>query len=117
MERAILIIPAYNEAATLRSVLARVVDADPGCEMVVVDDGSHDGTAEIAARAIDEVRLSRVARYKKPFKPKTKYARDKDTVLLFHFDTDTEPFFPDDSGEGNHGWPAGKPKLEAETVR
>ncbi len=67
--------------------------------------------------AIDEVRLSRVARYKKPFKPKTKYARDKDTVLLFHFDTDTEPFFPDDSGEGNHGWPAGKPKLETETVR
>jgi len=51
VERAVLIIPAYNEAGSLGDVLARVAEADSGCEVVVVDDGSHDGTGDIAARA------------------------------------------------------------------
>jgi hypothetical protein len=51
LERTVLIIPAYNEAPRLGGVLDRVAAADVGCEVVVVDDGSQDGTAEIAARA------------------------------------------------------------------
>jgi len=51
LERAVLIIPAYNEAASLGDVLARVAAADSGCEVVVVDDGSLDDTGKIAARS------------------------------------------------------------------
>jgi len=51
VERAFLIIPAYNEAGALHDVLARVAEADSGCEVVVVDDGSRDGTGDIAAGA------------------------------------------------------------------
>jgi dolichyl-phosphate beta-glucosyltransferase len=50
-----VIIPAYNEAARIPETLRRVGDFldDRGglCEVIVVDDGSADGTAEAAARA------------------------------------------------------------------
>lgn len=51
LHEAILIIPAYNEAATLAQVLSEVSLAETGCEVVVIDDGSQDATAAIAERA------------------------------------------------------------------
>jgi len=42
------VIPAFNEAATLREVLERVDALELEKQIVVVDDGSTDGTAEIA---------------------------------------------------------------------
>ena len=53
-----VVMPAYNEEASIgaaiREVLECCLDAVPGSELVVVDDGSRDGTArivtEIAAR-------------------------------------------------------------------
>lgn len=51
MFEAVLIIPAYNEAATLGQVLSEVAEAVTGYEVVVVDDGSQDGTAAIAEGA------------------------------------------------------------------
>ncbi len=39
-----VIIPAYNEAATLAEVLARVHQTGLADEIIVVDDGSNDGT-------------------------------------------------------------------------
>jgi glycosyltransferase involved in cell wall biosynthesis len=51
MSDPLLIIPAYNEAGRLERVLAEVELAATGYEVVVVDDGSHDGTAAIAAHA------------------------------------------------------------------
>jgi hypothetical protein len=47
----VLVIPAFQEAARLGPVLEAVARAALGCEVVVVDDGSRDGTAEVAARA------------------------------------------------------------------
>lgn len=42
-------LPAYNEAARLPGVLRSVVAAMPSAEIVVVDDGSRDGTGDVAA--------------------------------------------------------------------
>lgn len=43
-----IVIPAYNEQATLRRVLSRVLELPALREAIVVDDGSNDGTAAIA---------------------------------------------------------------------
>ena len=39
-----VIVPAYNEAATIKTLLKRVLETDVEIEVVVVDDGSSDGT-------------------------------------------------------------------------
>ena len=45
------VVPAYNEASSIESVVHEIRAADPETEVVVVDDGSTDGTAELARRA------------------------------------------------------------------
>ncbi|MEO5618547.1 MAG: glycosyltransferase family 2 protein [Candidatus Eisenbacteria bacterium] len=47
--RVLVIIPAHDEAESLPKTLAEVRAAAPGLDLLVVDDGSHDGT-EAAAR-------------------------------------------------------------------
>jgi glycosyltransferase involved in cell wall biosynthesis len=42
------IVPAYNEADSIRAVVAEIRTADPELEIVVVDDGSTDSTAAVA---------------------------------------------------------------------
>ena len=49
-----LLVPAYNEAATIEDVLRRVAALDLNTEIIVVDDGSTDGTPEIAERLAAE---------------------------------------------------------------
>ncbi len=45
-----VIIPAYNEAETIRDVIIKVKEIDPEFEIIVVNDGSKDQTGEIARR-------------------------------------------------------------------
>jgi glycosyltransferase involved in cell wall biosynthesis len=45
------LIPAYNEAASIGEVLTRVGSLGLDAQVIVVDDGSTDATAEIAERA------------------------------------------------------------------
>jgi glycosyltransferase involved in cell wall biosynthesis len=49
--RTIAIVPAYNEEDSLRTVLEEIHAVDPELEVVVVNDGSTDETAKVAAAA------------------------------------------------------------------
>ena len=42
-----VVMPAYNERATIREIVARVLELDAVGELIIVDDGSADGTREI----------------------------------------------------------------------
>jgi dolichol-phosphate mannosyltransferase len=46
----LVVLPTYNESANIETVLRRVRQALPAASVLVVDDGSPDGTAEIAER-------------------------------------------------------------------
>jgi hypothetical protein len=46
--RALAIIPAFNEADAIGKVVDEVLAFDPGLDVLVVDDASHDGTRERA---------------------------------------------------------------------
>ncbi len=49
--RGIAIVPAHNEAGAIGGVIAEIRAFDPGLDVVVIDDGSSDATAELAAAA------------------------------------------------------------------
>jgi glycosyltransferase involved in cell wall biosynthesis len=58
-----VVVPAYNAAATLDQTLRSVrAQTHRALEIVVVDDGSHDGTAELAQRHAAEDERVRVLR-------------------------------------------------------
>jgi dolichol-phosphate mannosyltransferase len=47
-ERALVVIPTYNEAPNLANLVPQVLAQDPRLEVLVVDDASPDGTGQIA---------------------------------------------------------------------
>jgi len=51
MPGTLVFIPAWNEEASLPGVLSDAHDALPGIDVLVIDDGSTDGTAAVAAAA------------------------------------------------------------------
>ena len=48
MSRCIVVIPTYNECENLPLLVPQVLAQDPRIEILVVDDGSPDGTGKIA---------------------------------------------------------------------
>lgn len=54
-DRVLVAIPALNERATVADVVAEVKAAAPAAEVLVVDDGSSDGTSAVAAGSGAEV--------------------------------------------------------------
>lgn len=54
-----IVIPALNEAPLIEESLSRLRRDFPGCELVVADGGSDDGTAELAASYATVIRAAR----------------------------------------------------------
>jgi glycosyltransferase involved in cell wall biosynthesis len=51
MPRQLIIIPAWNEARSIAAVVASCRESAPGFDVLVVDDGSSDGTSAVALAA------------------------------------------------------------------
>jgi glycosyltransferase involved in cell wall biosynthesis len=53
--RLTIIMPCYNERATIAEIIQRVRTNAPDAEILVVDDGSHDGTRDILRELSDGI--------------------------------------------------------------
>lgn len=54
-----VVLPTYDEAENIEGIAAAILDVLPGCDLLVVDDSSPDGTGDIADRlAASEPRIS-----------------------------------------------------------
>src|SRR5687767_12526125 len=55
-----VVMPVYNERWTIREILRRVLSSPHVDELVIVDDGSTDGTREMIPRALEKHRDKKV---------------------------------------------------------
>jgi formylglycine-generating enzyme required for sulfatase activity len=78
------------------------------------------------AGLVDELRISRIARYTTDFTPPTRFQPDKDTLALYHFDEGQGDALTDSSGNNHHGkimnakWVpgiAGEPSVSGQSLR
>ena len=53
--RSVVVIPTYNEVDTIEAILRGIRNAVPAIGILVVDDSSPDGTADLAQRVADEI--------------------------------------------------------------
>jgi glycosyltransferase involved in cell wall biosynthesis len=56
-ERILIVVPAFNEARSLPKLIASLRRECPGCDVVIIDDGSSDGTSAVAGRIARVVTL------------------------------------------------------------
>ncbi len=61
-ERTLVVLPTYNERATISEVVARVLSTVPTADVLVIDDGSPDGTGDLVAAIADEQPRCRLLR-------------------------------------------------------
>jgi dolichol-phosphate mannosyltransferase len=47
MKRALVVVPTYNEAENIQKIIPRILEKDDAFSVLVVDDGSPDGTAAL----------------------------------------------------------------------
>lgn len=93
-DRALVIVPTYNERDNISELLARILEEDSRLEVLIVDDGSPDGTGALA----DEIagRESRVHVIHRPRKlglgtayiAGFKWALERDYAYVFEMDAD-----------------------------
>ena len=87
--RRLAIVPAYNEAEAIEAVIAELRAFDPELEIVVIDDGSMDGTAGRAAKAgVEVVRLPFNLGIGGAMQTGYQYARDHGFDLAIQVDGD-----------------------------
>lgn len=64
--RCVMVVPTYNESENLEWIVARLRTAQPGVDVMVVDDNSPDGTGDIADKlAVDDEAITVVHRTEK----------------------------------------------------
>jgi dolichol-phosphate mannosyltransferase len=93
-ERALVIIPTYNESENIQHIVAEVLKQDPRLEVLVVDDNSPDGTGQIADRmAVAEPRIHVLHRQGKQglgraYLAGFKWALERDYAYVLEMDAD-----------------------------
>jgi dolichol-phosphate mannosyltransferase len=64
--KTLVIIPTYNEAQSLEITVAKLLETVPNVDVLIVDDGSPDGTATLAKKLVlDQPRVSLLERSSK----------------------------------------------------
>ena len=87
--RTAVVMPAFNEAEALPGVLAELAEAVPDHEVIVVDDGSSDDTAGVAAAAgVTCLRLPFNLGIGGALRLGFRYAADKGFDRAYQFDAD-----------------------------
>jgi dolichol-phosphate mannosyltransferase len=93
-ERALVIIPTYNEAVNLPNLVPQVLAQDPRLEVLVVDDNSPDGTGQLAdTLAQDSPRVHVLHRPGKQglgtaYRAGFKWGLERDYAFFFEMDAD-----------------------------
>jgi dolichol-phosphate mannosyltransferase len=93
-ERVLVVVPTYNEIKNLSQIVPEILRQDPRIEVLVVDDGSPDGTGELADRMGEEdPRIHCLHRTKKEGLGKAylagfKWALTRDYDFIFEMDAD-----------------------------
>lgn len=93
-EKALVIVPTYNERENILRLIDTVLAQDPRIDMLIVDDGSPDGTAAIVEeRARVEPRVSLLNRGKKlglgtAYVAGFRWALERDYAYVFEMDAD-----------------------------
>lgn len=94
MERALIIIPTYNELENIQSIIPDVLAQDPRIQVLVVDDNSPDGTADAVKEMMtDEARIHVLERERKmglgtAYVAGFKYAIENGYDFVFEMDAD-----------------------------
>lgn len=93
-ERALVIIPTYNEATNVPHLVPLVLKQDPRLEVLVVDDNSPDGTGQIADElATADPRVHVLHRDEKrglgtAYRAGFRWALERDYAYVFEMDAD-----------------------------
>lgn len=87
--RRVALVPAFNEEANVGRVIDEIRAVDPSLDVVVVDDGSYDRTAEVAhERGATVVRLPFNLGIGGAVQTGLQYARDHDFAIAVQVDAD-----------------------------
>jgi len=93
-ERVLVVVPTYNEIKNLPQIVPEILRQDPRIEVLVVDDGSPDGTGQLADRMGEEdPRIHCLHRAKKEGLGKAylagfRWALERDYDFIFEMDAD-----------------------------
>ena len=94
MNKTLVIIPTYNEKENVRDIIPAVLTQSPAVEVLIVDDGSPDGTGDIVAElATGEPRIHLLRRAGKlglgtAYLAGFKWALERDFAFIMEMDAD-----------------------------
>ncbi|MCH7490110.1 MAG: polyprenol monophosphomannose synthase [Gemmatimonadetes bacterium] len=93
-DRALVIVPTYNEASNIPQLIPQILGQDDRLDVLIVDDGSPDGTGKIAAQMAGEHSRIHVMQREKKLGLGTAYvagfrwALERDYAFVFEMDAD-----------------------------